>query len=89
LTDLLVGLVVAATSALIAYHLGLAQGKQQTIFEEQATIMAELRRLVLETDEALFWAATFAEEAAEEGADNEDSQDELGDKLRVRFKTHV
>jgi hypothetical protein len=52
--DVLVGLVVAAVSALIAYPLGRVQGKQQTVFEEQARVMAELRRLVMEADDALF-----------------------------------
>jgi len=58
--ELLVGLLVAAVGAavstLIAYPLGQAQGKQQTIFEEQAKVMMELRTLVMETDEALFFA---------------------------------
>jgi hypothetical protein len=73
LVGLLVAVVGAALSALIAYPLGRAQGKQQTVFEEQAKVMAELRELVMETDKALFFAATFPHE--------EDSQDELGNKI--------
>ncbi|MDQ5827941.1 MAG: hypothetical protein M3441_27740 [Chloroflexota bacterium] len=73
MNELLIAVVGAILSALVAYPLGRAQGKQQTVFEEQAKIMVELRRLVMEVDKALFFAATFPDE--------KDSQDELGDKI--------
>jgi hypothetical protein len=60
--ELLIAVVGAILSALVAYPLGRAQGKQQTVFEEQAKIMVELRRLVMEVDKALFFAATFPDE---------------------------
>jgi hypothetical protein len=72
MNDLLI-VVGAALSAVIVYPLGRAQGKQQTVFEEQAKVMAELRRRVLELDEAMFFASTFPEER--------NNQDELLDKI--------
>ena len=54
MNELLIAVVGAILSALVAYPLGRAQGKQQTVFEEQAKIMVELRRLVMEVDKALF-----------------------------------
>jgi hypothetical protein len=41
---LLVGLLLAAVSALFTYLIGPAHGKQQTVFQEQAKILAEVRK---------------------------------------------
>lgn len=61
MSDLLVPLLTAVVgvilSALIAYPLGRVQGRQQTLYEEQVKIISEVRKLVLEIDEAL-WDAT-------------------------------
>jgi hypothetical protein len=73
--ELLSAAVGAIVTALIAYPLGRVQGKQQTVFEEQAKVMVELRKRLLAADEALFFAATFADE------ENTRDQDELGDKI--------
>ena len=74
MNELLIAAVGAIISALIAYPLGRTQGKQQTVFEEQAKIMVELRRRLLAADEELFFASTFTEE-------NTCVQDDLGDKI--------
>jgi hypothetical protein len=71
--ELLVAAVGAVLSALVAYPLGRIQGKQQTVFEQQAQVMAELRRLVIETDQALVFASAFPEK--------EQSHDELSAKV--------
>ena len=73
MNELLVAAVGAVLSALVAYPLGRAQGKQQTVFEQQAKVMAELRRLVIEADKALVFSSAFPEK--------EISQNELGEKV--------
>jgi hypothetical protein len=52
------------------------QGRQQTVFEEQAKVMAETRRRILAADKALFFASTYTDK--ELGAR---LQDELLDKV--------
>jgi hypothetical protein len=58
LTPFLVALVGVVASAVIAYPLGRAQGRQQTLHEEQVKIMVELRRRLGEVD-ALLWVAAM------------------------------
>jgi hypothetical protein len=62
MNDLLIAAVGAIVSAVVAYPLGRVQGKQQTVFEEQAKIMAELRRRLMAADKALAFASAFADE---------------------------
>lgn len=57
IAPILTAVVGAALSALIAYPLGRTQGKQQTLHQEQVKVIAEIRRLLLEADEALWLAA--------------------------------
>ena len=73
MNELLAAAVGAILSALVAFPLGRTLGKQQTVFEQQAKVMAELRRLVIEPDRTLFFASTSPHE--------EEFQKELGNQI--------
>ena len=75
MSDLLSAAVGAIIAALVTYPLGRTQGRQQTVFEEQAMVMAELRRRLLAADKALAVASAFADD---EGSQY---QDELLEKV--------
>lgn len=80
MSEMLAAAVGVVLSALIAYPLGRVQGRQQVVFEQQAKILAELRRLVIEADKALFFASTFPED--------DNHQDELGEKINALGDYH-